>query len=193
MFSLLLTDPLQKSLRDIGGGHGTYTVEGNHQAAVFLDPADDSFRSLELSVGHPHTLATMKLGIILPEELHSLLAGRSNQHEDIHFPFGDGKRYSFQALQPCVQDYLIRELSLYLQSMVDSGTEEHERIDDRTADFLLHAVMLHQDLLARNIGLNLVFLQQVLYLKNFVIKYFQGKPMFAGTYFYVQRKVTLQG
>ena len=75
----------------------------------------------------------------------------------------------------------------------DSGTEEHERADNRTADFPLHAVAFHQGFLTRNVSLQLVFSQHVLDLENFVIKYFQGEPMLNGMCFYVQRKAMLPG
>ena len=193
IFSLFLPYPSQESLRNIGGGHGAYALDGNHQTAVFLDTADDTFRPFELPVGHPHTLAPVELGVVFPEIFHSLLAGRGDQHEDVHFPLGNGERKLSQSLLPCVQNHLVRELPLYLQGTADSGTEEHERADNRTADFPLHAVAFHQCFLTRNVSLQLVFSQHVLDLENFVIKYFQGEPMLNGMCFYVQRKAMLPG
>lgn len=193
IFHLFLPYPSQECLRDIGGGHGAYALDGNHQAAVFLDPADDTFRPLELPVDHPNTLAPVELGVVFTEIFHSLLADEVTSMKMFISRSGMA-RGSF--LNPFCLVYRItlsRELPLYLQGTADSGTEEHERADNRTADFPLHAVAFHQGFLTRNVSLQLVFSQHVLDLENFVIKYFQGEPMLNGMCFYVQRKAMLPG
>ena len=105
---------LNKALWDIGGRYGTDPLIGDNQTAVFLDPADISFRPLEFPVNHSHTFSPTKLGTVSPQLFHSFLAGWRDQHDNIHLPVRIATWHLFQFLISCIQDHLVRELPLYL-------------------------------------------------------------------------------
>jgi len=130
----------------------------------------------------------VELGAVLAKVLHPALAGRGDQHEDVHLPFGNGKRNFLQSLLPCIQDHLVCQHPLHFRGLPGRGTEEHERADKRAADFLPHAGALNKGLLAGDIGLQGVLFQQLFDVEDLVVEYFQGEPVFGGMRFCLQWK-----
>lgn len=174
---LVCFDIPEKTLGNVGGGYGAYAFYRHNQPAVALNAVYVTLRSLERPVDNTDVLTYAIVPGTVAQVLKPLLTGSGYQHEQVHLPFGNGERQFLPAHKPGVQNDAFKQTLLLVQCLLFGRTEKQKGGDYRLAYAFLHFPTLHDNRFAGNEGLYTVFLQQLLYLEDFVIENLKSIPM----------------